>query len=80
MSVKSDDWNVGCVRENGVERCIVENGMDEFSMTPYRGGMDVRWPVGSAARGITCVTWFDDVDDARKFMMGKVCATNDSNV
>lgn len=32
----------------------------------------VRWPVGDCSSGVTCVSWFDNNDDAWSFMTDKM--------
>jgi hypothetical protein len=71
-----NDW-FGGMMGGGVERWVrVPSELDECSMTPSRRdgcpGVEVRWPVGAASDGITCVTWFGDVAVARAFMMDKI--------
>ena len=68
-SPDSERW-VRCYRE--LDECSMEPHIRIGYYNRIIHGYIVRWPVGDTSTGVTCSTWFDNEDEARSFMVGKM--------
>jgi len=72
--VKSKDVNGECwIRKyRELDECSMYPDLRVLSYNRIVYGYTVRWPVGDTATGVTCCNWFEDEEEARCFMVGKM--------